>query len=346
MRPATRSTPHAQRHERTEGVYMKLATLRNGKPDGELTIVSRDLARCARASDIAPTLQAALDDWAALRPRLEERSRAVNQGAGGEPFDQARALSPLPRAYQWCDGSVYEAHMQRMAKWIGKPPEPHFREQPWMYQGASDGFLAPTEDIPAASEDWGIDYEGEIAVITTQVPYGASPARAGACITLVMACNDVSLRNLIPPELAKGFGFVQSKPASAFSPVAVTLDELGNAWRDFRLHGRLRSHVNGVLFGDPDAGAMVHGFDRIVAHAAKTRALSTGSILGGGTVANEDPARGTSCITERRVLETFATGKPVTPFLRFGDRVRIEMMDDTGQSIFGAIDQKVARAGS
>jgi fumarylacetoacetate (FAA) hydrolase len=323
---------------------MKLATLRNGKPDGELVVVSRDLARCARVADIAPTLQAALDDWTTLRPRLEDRYRALNQG-GGEPFDQSKALSPLPRAFQWCDGSVYEAHMLRMSKWIGKPPEAHFHQEPWMYQGASDGFLAPTEDIPAGSEDWGIDYESEIAVITTRVPYGATPAQAGAAIALVMVCNDVSLRNLIPPELAKGFGFVQSKPASSFAPVAVTLDELGTAWRDFRLHGRLRSFVNGTLFGDPDAGAMVHGFDRIVAHAAKTRALSAGTIVGGGTVANEDPARGTSCITERRVLETFATGKPVTPFLRFGDRVRIEMLDDNGHSIFGAVDQKVARAG-
>ena len=213
-----------------------------------------------------------------------------------------------------------------------------------MYQGASDGFLAPTEDIPAASEDWGIDYESEIAVITTRVPYGATPAQAGASIALVMICNDVSLRNLIPAELAKGFGFVQSKPASAFSPVAVTPDELGGAWRDFRLYGRLRSYVNGTLFGDPDPGAMVHGFDRIVAHAAKTRALSAGSIIGGGTVANDDPARGTSCITERRVLETFSGGKPITPFLRFGDRVRIEMFGEDGVSLFGAIDQKVAPA--
>jgi fumarylacetoacetate (FAA) hydrolase len=321
---------------------MKLATLRNGKPDGELAVVSRDLARCRRVPDIAPTLQAALDDWDTLRPRLEERFREINQ-SGGEQFDPHKALSPLPRAFQWCDGSVYEAHMQRMAKWIGKPPESHFHQEPWMYQGASDGFLAPTEDIPAASEDWGIDYESEIAVVSTGVPYGAQPERAGAAIALVMLCNDVSLRNLIPAELAKGFGFVQSKPASAFSPVAVTLDELSDSWRDFRLHGRVRSYVNGALFGDPDAGAMVHGFDRIVAHAAKTRALSAGSIIGGGTIANEDPERGTSCITERRVLETFALGKPVTPFLRFGDRVRIEMLDRGGRSIFGAINQRVSR---
>jgi fumarylacetoacetate (FAA) hydrolase len=325
---------------------VKLATLRSSKPDGELVLVSRDLTRMTRVRDIAPTLQAALDEWSRVRPLLETRYRNLVAGTdvAPEPFDPTAALSPLPRAFQWCDGSVYEAHMQRMAKWIGKPVEPHFHQEPWMYQGASDGFLAPTEDIPAASEDWGIDYESEIAVVTTRVPYGATPAQAGASIALVMICNDVSLRNLIPAELAKGFGFVQSKPASAFSPVAVTPDELGGAWRDFRLYGRLRSYVNGTLFGDPDPGAMVHGFDRIVAHAAKTRALSAGSIIGGGTVANDDPARGTSCITERRVLETFSGGKPITPFLRFGDRVRIEMFGEDGLSLFGAIDQKVAPA--
>ena len=208
---------------------MKLATLKNGKPDGELVVVSRDLAKMARVSDVASTLQAALDDWANMRPRLEERSQELNAGGVSEPFDPRRALSPLPRAYQWCDGSVYEAHMERMSKWIKKPVDPRFFEEPWMYQGASDGFLAPTDDIPAASEEWGIDYEGEIAVITTAVPYGATPAQAADCIALVMLCNDVSLRNIIPPELSKGFGFVQSKPASAFSPVAVTMDELGES---------------------------------------------------------------------------------------------------------------------
>lgn len=322
---------------------MKLATLKSSKPDGELVLVSRDLTRLTRVRDIAPTLQAALDDWSSLQPLLEARYRdlVAGKGAAAEPFDPATALAPLPRAFQWCDGSVYLAHMQRMAKWINKPIEPRFCEEPFMYQGASDAFLAPTEDIPAASEEWGIDYEGEVAVVTTGVPYGASPQRAGAAIALVMICNDVSLRNLIPAELAKGFGFVQSKPASTFSPVAVTVDELGSAWQDFRLHRPLRSYVNGTLFGDPDSGAMVHGFDRLVAHAAKTRRLSAGSIVGGGTVANEDPARGTSCITERRVIEIFDHGEARTPYLRYGDRVRIEMLDAVGQSIFGAIEQKV-----
>ncbi|MGE5147064.1 MAG: fumarylacetoacetate hydrolase family protein [Candidatus Eiseniibacteriota bacterium] len=327
---------------------MKLATLRSTKPDGELVVVSRDLTKMVRVADMAPTLQAALDDWARLRPRLEERYRRLVAGdePRAEPFDPRRAHSPLPRAYQWCDGSVFAAHMERMAEWIQKPVDPRFYDEPFMYQGASDAFLAPTEDIPAVTEDWGVDYESEVAIITDAVPYGVPAEQAGAHIALVMICNDVSLRNLIPPELSKGFGFIQSKPASAFSPVAVTPDELGAAWRDFRVHLPLRSHVNGALFGDPDAGQMIFGFDRLVAHAAKTRPLSAGTIVGSGTVANVDVARGTSCITERRVIETLEHGSPRTPFLHFGDRVRIEMLDAGGRSIFGAIEQTVARAGS
>ena len=324
---------------------MKLATLRTNKPDGELVVVSRDLTRMRRARDIAPTLQAALDEWARVKPLLETRYQALVQGQdpAAEPFDPARAHSPLPRAYQWCDGSVFSAHMERMAKWINKPADPRFYQEPWMYQGASDAFLAPTDPIPAVSEEWGIDYEAEVAVITEAVPYGVKEQAAGAHIALVMLANDVSLRNLIPPELSKGFGFVQSKPASAFSPVAVTPDELGSAWRDWRLHLRLRSFVNGTMFGDPDAGEMLHGFDKLISYAAKTRALAPGSIIGSGTVANSDPARGTSCITERRVVETLAHGKPTTPFLRFGDRIKLEMLDQDGHSIFGAIEQEVAR---
>ena len=321
---------------------MKLATLRSSRPDGELVLVSRDLTRMSRVGDIAPTLQAALDDWARLRPQLDARYRDLIAGkaAAAEPFHPDKVSSPLPRAYQWCDGSVYEAHNNRMAQWIKKPIDPQYYIEPAMYQGASDVLLAPTDDIPAASEEWGIDFEGEVAVVTDPVPYGTKPAEAGAHIALVMLCNDVSLRNLIPGELARGFGFVQSKPSSAFSPVAVTPDEL-SGWRDWRLHGRLRCSLNGTLFGDPDAGAMVHGFDRIIAHAARTRALSAGSIVGGGTVANEDPARGTSCITERRVIETLAHGDARTPYLRYGDKIRIEMLDADGHSIFGAIEQRV-----
>ncbi|MCW5770357.1 MAG: fumarylacetoacetate hydrolase family protein [Rhodospirillaceae bacterium] len=324
---------------------MKLGSRRAGRFDGELVVVSRDLRRVASAAEIAPTLQAALDDWDRVRPALEALSAKVNEGAvATEPFDSDRMLSPLPRAYQWCDGSVYWAHAERMAQWIGKPVPDSYRDEPWMYQGASDDFLAPTEDIPAASEDWGIDYEAEIAVVTTRVPYGADAATAARHIALVMLCNDVSLRNLIPSELAKGFGFVQAKPASAFSPVAVTPDELDTRWQDCRLHGPLLSFVNGVRFGEPDAGKMLHGFDRLIAHAAKTRALGAGTIVGGGTVADDDEARGTSCITERRVVEALRNGQPTTPYLHYGDRVRIEMLDERGASIFGAIEQKVARA--
>ena len=323
---------------------MKLASLRSAKVDGELVVVSRDLSRMFRATAIASTLQAALDDWSKTKPHLAALYRDINSTEAGEFFDPAFAYSPLPRAYQWCDGSVYEAHMQRMSKWINKPLDPRYYQEPWMYQGASDHFLAPTEDIPASSEEWGIDYEGEIAVVTTAVPYGATPEIAGTCIALVMLCNDVSLRNLIPPELSKGFGFVQSKPASAFAPVAVTLDELNSAWHDSRLHLPVRSFVNGTLFGDPNAGEMLHGFDRLVAHVARTRELSAGSIIGSGTVANKDTTRGTSCITERRVLELFETGEMKTPYLRYGDRVRLEVLGDDGRSVFGAIDQKVVPA--
>lgn len=324
---------------------MKLATLRTSKPDGELVVVSRDLTRMRRASDIAPTLQAALDEWARVKPLLAARYQALVDGkdSEAEPFDPARAHSPLPRAYQWCDGSVFSAHMERMAKWINKPIDPLFYKEPWMYQGASDAFLAPTDPIPGVTEDWGIDYEAEVAVVTDAVPYGIKEQAAGAHVALVMLANDVSLRNLIPPELNKGFGFVQSKPASAFSPVAVTPDELGGAWRDCRLHLRLRSFVNGVMFGDPEAGEMIHGFDSLISYAAKTRPLAPGSIIGSGTVANADPARGTSCITERRVVETLDHGSPKTPFLRFGDRVKLEMLDANGHSVFGAIEQDVVQ---
>jgi fumarylacetoacetate (FAA) hydrolase len=324
---------------------MKLASLRAKRPDGELVVVSRDLKRMARASDIAPTLQAALDDWQALRPRLEERFEALERDrVRSEPFDQKAAHSPLPRAYQWCDGSVYAGHNERMAKWQNKPLDPRWYQEPWMYQGMSDGFLAPTDDIPGQTEDWGIDYEGEVAVVTGAVPYAASAAAAAHAILLVMLANDVSLRLLIGPELSKGFGFVQSKPASAFSPVAATLDELGAHWRDCRVHYPLVSHVNGEKHGDPDAGEMVHGFDRLIAHVAKTRTLGPGSIIGSGTVSSKDETRGTSCLAERRVIEQLATGAPRTPWLKFGDRVRIEMFDERGASIFGAIDQKVAKA--
>ena len=322
---------------------MKLATLKSSKPDGELVVVSSDLKRMARVADVAPTLQTALDDWARLKPRLEERYQRLQSGQEpkAESFDPARVLSPLPRAYQWIDGSVYAGHNERMSKWRNRPLDPRWYQEPWMYQGASDGFLAPTEDIPGVSEEWGIDYEGEVAIVTDFVPYGCKAEDAAKHIVLVMLCNDVSLRNLMEAELSKGFGFVQTKPASAFSPVAVTPDELGAAWRDAAVHLPLHSYVNGKKFGEPDAGEMAHNFARLIAHAAKTRSLAAGTIIGSGTVASKDVKRGVSCLAEQRVNEALEHGSPKTPYLRFGDRIKIEMLDASGQSIFGAIEQTV-----
>lgn len=321
---------------------MKLATLRSNQPDGKLVVVSRDLAKMADAGDIAPTLQAALEDWGRLKPLLEARYRQLNESGGGEAFSSSKACSPLPRAYRWCDASVYRAHYERlMLKWLKRTPDPRYYEEPWIYQGSSDGFLAPTDPIACASEDWGIDYEGEIAVITDSVPYGVTEEEAGKHIALVMLVNDVSLRNLIPDEMTKEFGFLQSKPAAAFSPVAVTPEELGGNWRDSRLHLPLRSFVNGVKFGDPEAGEMVHSFAKLIAHTAKSCTLGAGSILGSGTVASADESRGVSCIAERRIIEAYEHGEPKTPLLKFGDRVKLEMLDQNGQSVFGAIDQVV-----
>ena len=324
---------------------MKLATIKAGQPDGRLAVVSRDLKRMSLADGIADTLQHALDRWEQLQPRLNERYASLNAGQiEGEPFDMARALSPLPRAFQWCDGSAYLAHGRRMSAWRNIPFDKSHYKEPLMYQGSSDAFLAPTEDIPLVDPDWGVDYEAEVAVITQNVPLGATVREAASTIALIMICNDVSLRNLIPPELAKGFGFVQSKPASAFSPVAVTPDELGSAWSDCRVGLPLCSYVNGELYGRPNAGEMKHGFDQLIAHAAKTRRLSSGTIVGGGTVANEDATVGASCLVERRVMESLRDGSIKTPFLKEGDQVRIEMLDTQGNNIFGAISQTVTRA--
>jgi fumarylacetoacetate (FAA) hydrolase len=325
---------------------MKLATLKSGKPDGELVVVSRDLTRMARVPEIAPHLQAAIDDWARARPKLEERSRRLNDGSdnGAEPFDAKRCHSPLPRAYQWLDGSVYAGHNERMSAWRKRELDPRWYKEPWMYQGCSDGFLAPTEDIPGVDEAWGIDYEGEIAVVTDAVPYGCTTEEAGKHIVLVMLANDVSLRELMVAELSKGFGFVQTKPASAFSPVAATLDELGGAWRDDRLHLPLHSWINGKKMGDPDAGEMAHSFARLISHGARTRSLAAGTIVGSGTVASKDAGRGVSCLAEQRVNDDMA-GKPQTPYLRFGDKVKIEMYDAAGKSVFGAIEQTVRKVG-
>ena len=336
---------------------MKLATLKAGGRDGTLVVVSTDLARCRAVPGVAATLQAALDDWAALAPRLEQAYRDLNADpASGEPFDPAKAASPLPRAYQWADGSAYVNHVELVRKARGAEMPPSFWTDPLMYQGCSDAFLGPRDPIPAADEAYGIDFESEIAVITDDVPMGVSAEQARGHIRLLMLVNDVSLRNLIPAELAKGFGFFQSKPASSFSPVAVTPDELGEAWDGGKVHRPLVTHLNGDLFGEPNAGVdMTFDFPTLVAHAAKTRRLAAGSIVGSGTVSNKldgGPGKpvgqggvGYSCIAEIRTIETIQQGKPQTPFLRFGDRVRIELFDANGASVFGAIDQEVVRYG-
>lgn len=324
---------------------MKLASLKGGR-DGQLAVVSHDLTRAVSARDVAPSLQTVLDNWDALAPRLSAIYDALNAGdaANSFAFEPRDCASPLPRAYQWADASAYVTHVELVRRARGAEMPQSFWTDPLVYQGGSDNFLGPTDPILAADEAWGIDMEGEVAVITDDVPYGCTAEDAGRHIRLVMLVNDVSLRNLIPGELAKGFGFFQSKPASAFSPVAVTPDMLGTAWRDGRLHRPLQVAVNGAAFGAPDAGIdMVFNFPQLIAHAAKTRALAAGTIIGSGTVSNRDRAAGSACIAERRMLEQIETGAPSTPFLKFGDRVRIEMCDHDGRSIFGAIDQHVRR---
>jgi len=325
---------------------MKLATLKTTGRDGVLIVVSHDLTSAVVASAIAPTLQSLLEDWQHKAPKLAHLSATLNAGKAADTFvfDPARCHAPLPRAYQWADGSAYVNHVELVRKARGAQMPASFWTDPLMYQGGSDSFIGPCDPILAENEDWGIDLEGEVAVIVDDVPMGIKPAKASRHIKLLMLANDVSLRNLIPDELAKGFGFFHGKPATAFSPVAVTPDELGNAWDGAKLKLPLTVHINGHLFGHPNAGAdMTFDFPTLVAHAARTRELEAGSIIGSGTVSNVDRSAGSACVAEKRMLETLATGKPATPFLRFGDRVRIEMLDASGQSIFGAIDQEVAR---
>jgi fumarylacetoacetate (FAA) hydrolase len=326
---------------------MKLATLREGGRDGTLVVVSRDLAVAVRVPEVAATLQAALDHWPRAEPALREVYQRLNERKVERTFtfDATRAASPLPRAYQWADGSAYLHHAELVRKARkAEMPESLYRD-PLMYQGGSDSFIGPSDDILAADEAWGIDFEAEVAVVTDDVPMGIDAAAATAHIKLVMLANDVSLRNLIPGELAKGFGFFQSKPATAFSPVAATPDELGAAWDGRKLHLPLLCHVNGKEFGRPNAGVdMNFDFPMLIAHAARTRMLAAGTIIGSGTVSNRNPNEvGSCCIAERRMIETIEKGAAETPFLRFGDRVRIEMLDAAGASVFGAIDQKVAR---
>ena len=334
---------------------MKLATLKNGTRDGRLVVVSRDLTRFTDASFLAPTLQAALDDWRRIAPHLEALGESLEHGSvPSERFHEHDAHSPLPRAYQWADGSAYVNHVELVRKARAAEMPDTFWTDPLMYQGGSDSFLGPRDPIVMADEAWGIDMEGEVAVIVDDVPAGASVDEARAAIRLVMLVNDVSLRGLIPAELAKGFGFFQSKPSSAFSPVAVTLDELGEAWDGGKVHLPLMVDYNGRPFGRADAGIdMTFDFPTLVAHAAKTRPLAAGTVIGSGTVSNKldggprkpvsEGGVGYSCIAEIRTIETIEQGAPVTPFMRFGDVVRIEMKDRAGHSIFGAIEQTVKK---
>ena len=325
---------------------MKLATLKDGTRDGQLAVVSRDLKTAHIADGIALTLQRALDDWAFIAPQLQELYEQLNAGKAHRPFDfdPKRCMAPLPRAYQWADGSAYVNHVELVRKARNAEMPESFWHDPLMYQGGSDDFIGPTDDILLESEDWGIDFEGEVAVITDDVPMGISAERAASHIKLLMLVNDVSLRNLIPAELAKGFGFFQSKPASSFSPVAVTPDELDTAWQDGKVHLPLRATWNGTLVGQPNAGVdMVFSFPQLIAHLSKTRGARAGSIIGSGTVSNKDAAKGYTCIAEKRALEMIAHGEAKTPFMKFGDTIRIEMLDANGKSIFGAISQQVAQ---
>lgn len=324
---------------------MKLASLRHGR-DGRLVIVSRDLKTMLPVDQLCPTLQMALDSWTIMAPKLQVLSEALNKGeaTGAIAYDPAKLHSPLPRAYQWCDGSAYLNHVELVRKARNAVMPPEFLHDPLMYQGGSDDFLPPTADIEVADESYGIDFEGEVAAITGDVPMGASSAEAATHIRLLMLVNDVSLRNLIPGELAKGFGFFHGKPSTAFAPVTVTPDELGDAWKDNKVHRPLVSILNGKQFGAPEAGVdMQFSLADLIAHAAKTRRLRAGCIVGSGTVSNRDASKGFSCLAEIRMIETIADGKPKTPFMKFGDRIEMEMTDAKGQSIFGRIDQTVVK---
>jgi fumarylacetoacetate (FAA) hydrolase len=323
---------------------MKLGSLKEGGRDGTLIVVSRDLTRAVRATGIAATLQAALEDWSNLAPRLNALSESLNAGDADGVFelDFGALAAPLPRAYEFVDGSAYLPHVERVRRARGAEVPESFYTDPLMYQATSAGFLGPRDPVRVVSEDYGIDLEAEIVVITDDVPMAVTPEQAAAHIQLIGLVNDVSLRNLIPAELAKGFGFLQSKPRSALSPVFVTPDELGDAWRANKVHLPLLTHINGEWFGAPEAGVdMQFDFSQLVAHAARTRPLSAGAIVGSGTIANQDTSKGASCFAEKRTVETLRDGKPSTPFMKFGDVVRIEMLNGDGSLIFGAIEQRI-----
>jgi len=324
---------------------MKLATRKNNTRDGELIVVSQNLSRAVAVQDVAPTLQFALDHWSICQPKLQTYYERLNAGqiTNAFSFKDQPISSPLPRAYQWADGSAYVNHVELVRKARGAEMPPNFWTDPLIYQGGSDHFLGPHDDISIADLNWGVDFEAELAVITTDVAMGSTPDVAARSICLLMLVNDVSLRNLIPEEISKGFGFFQSKPSSAFSPVAVTPDELGKAWDGKKCHLPLMTYLNNQLFGQPNAGVdMTFDFPTLIAHAAKTRTLAAGTIIGSGTVSNVDRSKGSSCIAEKRMLEILANGKAVTPFMQFNDEVRICMLDQNNQSIFGEIKQKVA----
>lgn len=324
---------------------MKLASLKSTiSRDGELCVVNQSLTTAIKVTHIAPTLQFALEHWNHVEAPLKDIYSQLNehQLEGSFPFDPVQCTSPLPRAYQWIDGSAYVNHVELVRKARGSEMPSDFWTNPLMYQGASDSFMGPRDPILCASEAYGIDFESEIAIITDDVPMGIDAQHCGQHIKLLMLVNDVSLRNLIPSELAKGFGFLHSKPASSFSPVAITPDELGKNWDSQRVHLPLISHLNGTLFGQPNAGIdMTFSFPELIQHAAKTRTLCSGTIIGSGTVSNIDRSKGSSCIAEKRMLETIESGEAKTSYMNFGDTIRIEMLDAQGNSIFGAIDQTV-----
>jgi fumarylacetoacetate (FAA) hydrolase len=323
---------------------MRLATLRDGTRDGALIVVGRAGDRCLRPGGSLPTLQAALDDWARAAPALAALAAKLDGGGASEPLDLARLGSPLPRAYEWIDGSAFLEHVRRVRKARGASPPATLETDPLVYQGGSGVLLGPRDDIPLVDPAWGLDFESEVAVILGDTPGGTRAGDAHAHVRLVMLANDITLRNLVPDELAKGFGFFQSKPATAFSAFAVTPDELGPAWRDGRVHLPLRTIYNGAPVGDPNAGEMHFSFFDLIAHIAHTRSFAAGTILGSGTVSNADRARGVSCLVERRALELIDGGPATTPFMSVGDTIAIEMPDSSGRDLFGRIEQRVVAA--
>lgn len=326
---------------------MKLATFRDGTPDGVLHVVSRDLSRTVAATGIAPTLQAAIEDWDRVAPALQRLADALEEGsaAGATPFDTSRFAAPLPRAWQWLDASAFHSHGDLLETVFGIDPPPEKRTVPLMYQGAGDDLLGPNDDVLLPAEEDGMDFEAEVCVVVGRTQMGTTATAADHCIRLVMIANDTSLRALAAKDLKTGFGFLQSKASTSFGPVAVTPDELGAAWQDGRVHLPLHVHWNGVAFGHPHCGAMGFSFGELIAHAARTRNLAAGTIIGSGTISNDNFREvGSACIAERRAIELIDAGAPTTGFLKFGDRVRIEMFDRDGASIFGAIDQRYVRA--